>query len=91
MATGEPCSYCSGLTSTHQPWCPERGPKTWGKDEFSCPSCAALRAEVKRLEEAVEWAMENGNYNPSVQMPGYLKPMECKRWKDELRRKAGRE
>jgi len=48
----------------------------------------AADAELKRLREAIEWALENGNYNPSLAFPTHLSFMKSDDWKAELRRRA---
>ena len=57
-----------------------------------CPSCAALRARLREVEEerdrlraAVEWALEHGDV---VTIFGSDEPR--RNWKEELRRRAGK-
>lgn len=51
-------------------------------------------AALERLREAVEWACENGNYNPQIQPGDCLDKLNYANnewWKAELRRRAGME
>lgn len=51
-----------------------------------------LKSRIRELEEAVEWACGNGNYNPQIQPGDCLDKSNYANnewWKAELRRRAG--